>query len=709
MAHAQQISDYIVLRTAYITAQVRRAAAILLQRPVDHATLNEDSVTHHQLEAYVKHWRFLMPDDPAEKAVVFRILTERFPLSQATTPTTLVALGVNNTDVQAAYEAQYDATMTEQLTEVVDMPDPDTLQNTVIAGLEWQFLRRGKTLLQQDATGLGMHVVLDGVLMVEHDGTEVVEVGAGSFLGEMSLLTGEPNSATVKALRDSSLVFLSNERFETLSVAYPELMRAIAVQTIERLRTQTQQARSQPQNQLRIFAIIPASAGLDDFFYDLRENLASHGRVLLLTPETIYEYIDLPNGALEAFAESYECLAWFERARRDNDYLICVADADYPKWTRRIVDQATRLLTIGRGDDKPTLSAAERLLGQLPHPELIPQQDLVLLHQRRDQLPRNTADWLKARTVNRHHHIAVGHAADLARLSRHLRDKALGVVFGGGGMRGVAHAGVLKAMDELGIEADLAGGTSAGSIVAAQFGLEWSHQRILQETEAKLMQRSTVFQITFPYAALTTGKRLSQVYDEMFGGVEIEDLWKPIFTIASNLTQARINIMDSGSLKLAVRASTSLAGIFPPTIDTNNDLLIDGGGFNNTPADVMRQKVGVGTVIAVDMGFTKRERPTYNYGSHLNGFRWLFNRLNPLRQERLIAPFIVGTMMRSNALWSIQKTNEQIAHADFVLRPPVSAYGLYDFDSADAIYQAGYDDALVQLQTWLDEGSLAQN
>ena len=91
----------------------------------------------------------------------------------------------------------------------------------------------------------------------------------------------------------------------------------------------------------------------------------------------------------------------------------------------------------------------------------------------------------------------------------------------------------------------------------------------------------------------------------------------------------------------------------------------------------------------------------------MSGWRVLWNRVNPFRAKKLEVPLISTVMLRANALWSIQATALQVAQADLVLRPPVSDYGLFDLEAADALYQAGYADALPTLQAWLDSGALA--
>ena len=272
-------------------------------------------------------------------------------------------------------------------------------------------------------------------------------------------------------------------------------------------------------------------------------------------------------------------------------------------------------MVIGNPENLGELCPAETVYGEIPQPELGIERHLVIVHDKRTIDPHQTAHLLKCRTVDYYHHVALDHPPDMARLVRYLRGKPIGIVFGGGGMRGTAHLGVLAAMQELGIPVDHAGGTSAGALIAGQVGLEWKLPRMLETLKGRVLQRRVVMQPTLPIVSLSGGHAMNRALLDMYGGHEIEDLWRPVFTIASNLTQARMEIMDSGSLHHAVRASSSLAGIHPPTIAENNDLLIDGGGFDNTPADVMRAKLRGGTVLAVDLGFTKRNFPDYNYGT----------------------------------------------------------------------------------------------
>ena len=84
------------------------------------------------------------------------------------------------------------------------------------------------------------------------------------------------------------------------------------------------------------------------------------------------------------------------------------------------------------------------------------------------------------------------------------------------------------------------------------------------------------------------------------GSLDVRDCWLPFFCVSASLTRAVGVVHDEGHLATAVRASLSLPGLLPP-VRYGDDLLLDGGLLNNLPVDVMRERLGGGTVIAVDL------------------------------------------------------------------------------------------------------------
>jgi predicted acylesterase/phospholipase RssA len=281
----------------------------------------------------------------------------------------------------------------------------------------------------------------------------------------------------------------------------------------------------------------------------------------------------------------------------------------------------------------------------------------------------------------------------------------VGLVFGGGAMRAAACAGVARVLEELGIRADVVSGTSAGSLAAALYAMGLDVETLIARTRGELMRHKIWRQPTLPLTSVMSAKRLSEAYREVFGAWRMEDMWITPFTISGNLTRAEMVVHTTGPLQHSVRASTAIAGVMPPALTEEGDLLIDGGIFNNTPADIARSLVDSGPAIAVDLGFTKRQQRAYDYGDSLSGWRVLRSRINP-STDIIDAPSIVSIMMRANALGSINATAQQIAQADLLLQPPVRDYGLFDFDVFDDVVRAGYEYARAPIEEWLEAGGM---
>ena len=94
------------------------------------------------------------------------------------------------------------------------------------------------------------------------------------------------------------------------------------------------------------------------------------------------------------------------------------------------------------------------------------QVELVFLQRDEAEMPQTRKRWLDEFKSRHHHHVRIGNKRDIQRLTRHITGDAVGLVLGGGGARGFAHLGVIRALREKGIHFDMLGGTSMGAIVA---------------------------------------------------------------------------------------------------------------------------------------------------------------------------------------------------------------------------------------------------
>ena len=221
------------------------------------------------------------------------------------------------------------------------------------------------------------------------------------------------------------------------------------------------------------------------------------------------------------------------------------------------------------------------------------------------------ATW--TRGITHHHHVRQGcqveMEGDIARLARILTGRAVGVVLGGGGSRGLAHLGLLRELHSRGIPIDCIGGASQGCFMAAA----WAISENLESMEAKVAALSDsvgstlniIRALTLPLVSLTSGAHFDDIIRSGLGCVQIEDIPGPrFFAVSLNATDGALAVHAVGPLWRYVRASMSVIKLLPPVFDRETKrLLVDGGYVSNLPVDVLHALFPgtVGLVFACDV------------------------------------------------------------------------------------------------------------
>lgn len=178
----------------------------------------------------------------------------------------------------------------------------------------------------------------------------------------------------------------------------------------------------------------------------------------------------------------------------------------------------------------------------------------------------------------------------------------LGLALGGGGVRGLAHIGVLKALEDAQIPVAMIAGTSMGGIIGGQFAAGRSAQAILAESRrmASITNLARVVEWRFGRRGLIRGRQIADYFDQLLGPVTtFADLPMPLALTATDLRTGEEVVLNSGPVGLAMRAGMALPGILDPVL-VGDRLLVDGGLRNNVPADVARH-MGADVVLAVDV------------------------------------------------------------------------------------------------------------
>jgi NTE family protein/lysophospholipid hydrolase len=566
---------------------------------------------------------------------------------------------------------------------------------------EWVQLGKGELLFEQNNPSQGIYLVASGrvqTLRVERDGSTQIlgEAGRGESTGEIAFFRKEPWQERVQAIRDSVLVGFSNEEFEQLISRRPQILRQVTRNLVDRLYRRPVARRS---GRITNVAVVPATPGapMAEFCDRLVAALSAFGPTLRLTASSVDRYMAEP-GISQVWGEgpdTVSLLAWLEAREGDHRFVVYEAEPTATPWTRRCMRQADRILLVARVNEDPRPGELERSLLALEGSISDAYEMLVLIHADGTRLPAGTRRWLSERRVEEYFHLRWNSGADFARLARGLAGRAVGLVLGGGGARGFAHIGVLRALAEAGIPVDAIGGTSMGASIAAQHAMGLSAQEVAALNRRVWLEVRPHKVYTVPVLSILGTRKAEMCGRIMYGDTEIEDLWIPFFCVSSNLTTAEMVVHRSGSLLRAATASASLPGIALPVLH-GNQLLVDGALLNNIPTDVMRQ-LGCGTVVASEVSVEddacfQCERIPTSWEVVRGRF---FTRTQTTR-----FPSFMEVAMRASMLHSIYREKAALREADFSLRPPIDEFGLMDFPRFDDIVAAGYDHARDEIATW---------
>ena len=573
------------------------------------------------------------------------------------------------------------------------------------SAFRWLRIARGERLFAQGDRGDTLYLLVSGRLQVQVDsglGQDKVvgEIVPGETVGEMALLTGETRSATVVALRDSVLEACDRPDFERLTTRYPGLLRHLSRFLVERLKHANVGSVRRPARMT--LALVPLHAGTDlgDFARRLVRALAESHRVLHLKRDALGGEVTRLLAEEESGLQQMRLLPWFEEHESRHDLVVYEAEDEVTPWTSRSVRQADRIVLVANADRDSHPGEMEAWLGRTLG-EATAQQHLVLLHPPDAERPSGTRAWLDPRTLNRHYHVRAGNDADVARAARLLIGRGRGLVLGGGGARGFAHIGVIRALGELGIAIDAVGGTSAGAGIAAEYALGKTTSEMRDAGWNEVVVQRPLSKYTLPVYALVSRTGLDRAARSAYGDADVADTWIPFYCTSSDIQNGEKVVHRRGPLWKAVRASTSVPGIAPPVIDGSR-LLVDGAILDNVPEQDMISFCG-GEVIAVDVSPGEPIPIDYDYDELPTPWQVVRSRLNPFRRVRMRIPSLLEVLVRTATVSDKGQRAQLDRTVDLVLRPPVHSFGLLEFTACDRIIEVSYAYSRQRLEEWWAE------
>lgn len=557
--------------------------------------------------------------------------------------------------------------------------DRETLA-AIAAELEWVSVPGGATLFEAGEAPDSMYIVIAGCLgaYAPADGARLLSrIPAGETVGEMGLLSGHARTASVRALRDSDLARLPRESFDRVIVRHPAAMLRLAQLVVERLESADRPARGISS---RTYALLPQSVEVDagGFATELVAALSALGRT---------ELVWSVRGADHSSA-------WFHRIESANDFVVYVADPEPTTWTRLCMRQADSLLLLARAEAE---AAPWPVMPGSGPGGAAARSDLVLVHDG-VVLAGAAARWRQVLPGSDHHHVR--DAADVHRIARRLTGKAVGLVLSGGGARGFAHIGVVKALKEAGLPIDLVGGTSIGAIMGAGVAAGWSIEEMIERFHRTFVATNPLSDYTLPVVSLVSGRKVSRLLRQEFGDVAIEDLPLPFYAVSANLSQGHSSVHRQGPLWRWLRASVAIPGVLPPIFD-RGEVHVDGGAINNLPVDVMRA-ANRGIVIAVDVGTDT----TFTSDIEDVDLPPLWKLLGWFRRHKQ-RPTILQILIRAGMINTEAATAAGRRQTDLLLQPPLASVDLLHWKAFHRAIEVGYRHGVERL-AGLDPGLRAR-
>ncbi|MFA5684444.1 MAG: patatin-like phospholipase family protein [Lysobacteraceae bacterium] len=531
----------------------------------------------------------------------------------------------------------------------------------------------GEMLFDQDEEADAVYLLLHGrmaALRQDADGRRrsLGTMAPGECVGEIGLIAGEirpTRFARVVALRDCELARLGRADFERLMAAWPQAMLGMARLALRRFYG----TRGRPEA-VHCVAVLPAAQGVDavGFAHRLSATLAATASTELL----------------DAGLAAGQPTSWFSEREAAVDHLVYVGNEDRD-WRTRCIRQSDVVLLLVDGDRAPEDDPPrppERISEEIPH-------HLVLV---RAQAPRAgvCAAWRRVYPhVTAHHHVR--HDEDLCSLVRRLTGRARGLVLSGGGARGFAHLGVIRALREAGMDIDHVGGNSIGAIVGAGLAADWSDARMLETYREHFVLSNPLGDWTLPLVALRSGRRVSRRLRAAFGELDIDDLPRPFFCVSSDLTAGMLHVHEDGPLWPALRASSAIPGVLPPVL-SGGRVLVDGGVIDNLPVQAMGARLS-GDIVAVDVGGSYR-LDTDIEETELPPWWRLLGELFATRRR----PGLKQILLRAGMVNSEATTQRRQKQTTLLIKPALDDVELLDWRAYDRVIELGYVHACRALE-----------
>lgn len=546
----------------------------------------------------------------------------------------------------------------------------------------------GTQLMSEGEPSDAVYVVVSGRIRTQSSLSPThIDLGRHEFIGEVGVAADSPRMRTAHALRDSVVLELpALDLLEALQ-KHPGALFIVMQAVLRRLQRYIRVhhgAENSPIKTLSVLELGPGE-GSREFSRRLYESLSERHEVRVITSKDVD--VALGEGAAQVTFDDHEgnrrLVRWLAEQEWRHDILVFHGGTTPSEWWNRCLRQADTVLLLAKAAS-PQLSAdMQQRLDAAP---TLPTRELIL----RRAAHHNVGEIIALRDkvgADAHHFWKPGATEEIDALVRRLTGHGIGVVLGGGGARGFAHIGLVRALNELNIPVDLVGGSSMGAFVGALWARGMSPREMVAVCREMFVDHNRLNDFTLPRVSLIRGKRFFAALRELCGSLRIEELWMPYFCVSTNLTEGSQHVHDQGDLATWLAASMCIPGVAPP-VGWKGNLHADGGIVNNLPADVMHNR-GRGPVLACSVNTAG--------AVHCKGFEgpdtavlydW------PLDTPR---PTLFEILTRTATLTSESGQARRAEMADVFINMPMPRVRMFEWQYIDDLVRLGYEYAMEEL------------
>jgi NTE family protein len=537
--------------------------------------------------------------------------------------------------------------------------------NEIYRRLQPRSFAPGEVICREGDAGSSLFIIESGLAHVLVDRPEgprtVARLRRGDFGGEMSLITGEPRSATVKAIVPTTLVELGQEAFGAILANYPILFANLARTLSQRLaradarlrwsqqRGETLALVTRGNDTIQVTQLIESTKAASPHEVTCVDLTAS------LPPNTECRRVRTVEGALSIVDDLLD----------SHHIVLIVADFDQPELAS-LLQQVDRVFLLGTEAD---CLRATRECG--------PNAEVVLITGGRSDTPRTIGGLNVIRTIS-----PAVPLSDIAWLGRHLSRTKIGLALGAGGAKGFAHVAAIDALGVAGYPIDYVAGSSIGAFVGSWLALGRDAAAIKATMKSAFSPDNVASIFKLSFGGMAAGNdELKRLCYESTDGLSFSDVVMPLAIMAVDLESKRAIALTEGPLWEALMAAGTVPGLYPP-YRLNSQRLVDAIALVPVPADAVRA-AGADIVVSVNL-MSWDTLPA-----------WPANAPPP-------APAIKGsrlldTLLEVMDLMQLDCSTRHAARADVTITPRFGPATWRDFQLADLFLAAGRTAAQEQL------------